>query len=121
MEQISSPNWTSGLVIIKFWLHMKIEQRQLSELIMFIINGLVMPFGLKNAPTTFQSLMNKVFHQQLRKSVLVFFNDILVYNLNWPSHLIHLEEVLQILQVEKLFAKLSKCIFGMIEIDFWVT
>jgi len=79
---------------------------------------LVMPFGLTNAPATFQSLMNHIFQGWLRKFVLVFFDDILVYSPDWSSHLQHLETVLQVLQKEHLFAKLSKCSFGATNINY---
>ncbi|CAH9055543.1 unnamed protein product [Cuscuta europaea] len=79
---------------------------------------LVMPFGLTNAPTTFQSLMNEVFKDFLRKFVLVFFDDILVYSYIWEEHLLHLENVLSLLQKHQLFAKLSKCSFGMKHVDY---
>ncbi|XP_057846650.2 uncharacterized protein LOC131056314 [Cryptomeria japonica] len=76
----------------------------------------VMPFGLNNAPATFQSCMNRIFQNQLRRFVLIFFDDILIYNKTWEDHLKHLEEVLSILESESLFAKASKCEFGMEEL-----
>ena len=78
----------------------------------------VMPFGLTNAPTTFQSLMNNIFQNLLRKYVLVFFDDILVYSPTWCTHLTHLEHVLRLLQEHKLFAKLSKCIFAKQQVEY---
>ena len=76
---------------------------------------LVMPFGLTNAPATFQSCMNHTFRAQLRKFLLVFFDDILVYNKTWEEHLKHLDETLSILEEQSLYAKMSKCEFGMKE------
>ena len=75
-----------------------------------------MPFGLTNAPATFQSCMNNIFHKQLRKFVLVFFDDIRIYSKTWKEHLHHLEEVLKIMHDQYLFAKLSKCEFGLKEL-----
>ena len=76
---------------------------------------LVMPFALTNAPATFQSCMNHTFKQQLRKFLLVFFDDILIYSRSREEHLQHLEAVLSILEEQQLYAKMSKCEFGMIE------
>lgn len=76
-----------------------------------------MPFGLTNAPLTFQSL-NSTLRQVLRKFVLIFFYDILIYSPDWQSHLFHLHEVFTHLRSHHLFAKLSKCEFGCTTIGY---
>jgi hypothetical protein len=73
---------------------------------------LVMPFGLCNAPATFQSLMNDVLCAYLRRFVLVFFDDILIYIASWADHLHHLRVILAVLRQHRLFVKRSKCSFG---------
>jgi hypothetical protein len=77
-----------------------------------------MPFGLCNAPSTFQSLMNHVFHPFLRHFVLVFFDDILIYSKTWQSHLSHVDQVLHLLSQHQLFLKHSKCAFGASEVEY---
>jgi hypothetical protein len=76
---------------------------------------LVMPFVLTNAPATFQSCMNHLFINQLRNILLVFFDDLLIYRRTWKEHLGHLEDILSIMEEQSLYAKESKCEFGMIE------
>jgi hypothetical protein len=78
----------------------------------------VMPFRLTNAPATFQSLMNDLFRPHLRRFILVFFDDILVYSRSWMDHLQHLRQVLRILSDNQLYVKLSKCQFGVLTVGY---
>ncbi|KAK1617035.1 hypothetical protein QYE76_022552 [Lolium multiflorum] len=73
---------------------------------------LVMPFGLSNAPATFQALMNDVLSPYLRRFVLVFFDDILIYSASWAEHLQHVAIIFNELRAHRLHLKRSKCSFG---------
>ena len=75
----------------------------------------VMGFGLCNAPATFQSLMNDVLRPYLRKFVVVFLDDILIFSRNWKEHVKHVRLVLETLRKHQLYCKPSKCLFGATE------
>jgi hypothetical protein len=76
---------------------------------------LVVPFGLCNAPSTFQSLMNHVSHPFLCH---FFFDDILIYGKTWPSHLSHVNQVLHLLSKHQLFLKKPKRSLGSLEVEY---
>lgn len=79
---------------------------------------LVMSFGLTNAQATFPSVMNEIFGLYLRKLVLVFFYDILVYSHTMEAHSKYLEAVLEILVQNQFYANKKKCYFGSTKIAY---
>jgi hypothetical protein len=79
---------------------------------------LVLPFGLCNAPPTFQRLMNSVFTEELMKFVGVFLDDVLVFSGSIEEHVEHLRVVLSRLREQRLFAKRAKCVFAQPVVEF---
>ena len=77
-----------------------------------------MPFGLTNAPATFQSAMNSIFSHLIRKCVLVFMDDILIYSPTLEDHVSHLQQVLTLLQEHQLSIKRSKCSFAQGKLEY---
>jgi hypothetical protein len=78
----------------------------------------VMPFGLTNALATFQCLKNVVFGKYMRKFVLIFMDDILVYNPTFDDHIAHLQLVFQTLLDNQLYIKFNKCHFAHQQISY---
>lgn len=71
-----------------------------------------------NASATFQSTMNHVFQPYLRRFVLVFFDDILVYRNEWEDHVLHLDHVLNVLQEHRFLVNQKKCSFRSKEMEY---
>ena len=72
----------------------------------------VMPFGLKNAPCTFQNIMKEVLGAHWRKFMIAYLGDIIVYSENVQDHLYHLATVFECLETYGLSCNLKKCFFG---------
>lgn len=78
----------------------------------------VMPFGLTNAPATFQEAMNTILGPLLRKCVLVFVDDILIYSQSLEEHKQHLAQVFAILEEQQFLLKKSKCTFAQQQLEY---
>uniref|UniRef100_A0A8I6X987 Reverse transcriptase domain-containing protein n=1 Tax=Hordeum vulgare subsp. vulgare TaxID=112509 RepID=A0A8I6X987_HORVV len=77
-----------------------------------------MPFGLSEAPATFQCVMNIIFAGCTRTFVLVFMVDILVFSQDLEAHTNHLQQVFTILREHQLYVKLSKCSFAQQQLEY---
>ncbi|CAI7889354.1 unnamed protein product [Closterium sp. NIES-54] len=78
----------------------------------------VLPFGLTNAPATFQGMMQSIFSDFIDKFLVIFIDDLLVYSRTHEEHLKHLELVLARLSEHILYAKRSKCEFAETKLSF---
>ncbi|GJP69735.1 hypothetical protein CLOP_g734 [Closterium sp. NIES-67] len=79
---------------------------------------LVMPFGLKNAPSTFQMTMNSIFMELLDKCITNYLDDILIYSRSTEQHLQDLDAVSMLLHKNRLITKGSKCDFLKQDLEF---
>jgi len=78
----------------------------------------VLPFGLTNAPATFQSIMNDIFRSHLGSCVLVYLDDILIFSKTKEEHVRHMDMAFQLLQQHQLHIQPAKCEFFASEVEF---
>ena len=77
-----------------------------------------MPFGLMNAPISFQTVMTHVLRGLNFKSCLVYVDDILVFSKTFEEQLTHLEQIFSRFRDSKLKLNLDKCDFGKSQIKY---
>ena len=71
-----------------------------------------MPFGMKNALSTYQRMITKMFEPQLGKNIEVYIDDMVVKSKVVSEHVGNLENIFEILRKHKLHLNASKCSFG---------
>lgn len=77
-----------------------------------LFEWMIMPFGLCNTPATFMQLMNEVLRPFIEDFVIVYLDDILIYNKTWEDHIYHLKKVLGVLNENQIQLNGKKCELG---------
>ena len=77
-----------------------------------------MPFGLANAPATFQNMINDILREHLDQVVRAYLDDILIYSKNMDEHVTLVKKVLQKLKESHLAVAAHKSIFHAPEVEF---
>lgn len=77
-----------------------------------------MPFGLKNAPATFQRLMNEVLREYINKICVVYLDDILIFSTSLQEHIVNIRKIFNKLSEHNLKVQFDKCSFLRKETEF---
>jgi hypothetical protein len=122
LKTLSGCQWFSSLDLASGFWQVKLSPQD-REKSMFITcfrtyEFTVMPFGLCNAPATFQHLMDTVLWDILWQFVVVYIDDINVGSKTFDKHLLHLEQVFLRLEQARLKLSLKKCFFFKDKIPF---
>ncbi|GBG83693.1 hypothetical protein CBR_g37494 [Chara braunii] len=122
LERLGGSKFFSKLDVKSGYHQLEIRQEDRSKTAFKMRYGhfewLVMPFGLTNAPTTFQAAMTTEFRHMLDIFVLIYLDDILVYNRSLDKHVEHLCTVLDRLRQAKYKANRNKCEFMRQELEY---
>lgn len=116
LDELSGASWFSKLDLRAGYHQIRLAPGEEYKTAFHTHNGHyefnVVAFGLTGGPATFQSEMNETLSPVLRKYVVVFFDDILVFSATLEEHVVHLRTVLQLLQQNHWKVKVSKCEFA---------
>jgi hypothetical protein len=119
LDELKNANFYTHLDLASGFWHVRVSEQDIHKTAFQTHEGLmewvVMPFGLCNAPTTFQRMMNDFLRDFLHKFVTVYLDDVCTYSRTLEEHL---RLVLQRFKEEGLKLRLQKCIFGLQDMEY---
>ena len=122
LETLAGSKWFSTLDLISGYWQVEVSPEDREKTAFTTPSGLfefkVMPFGLCNAPATFQRLMDMVLTGMQWKSCLVYLDDVVIVGETFQDHLRNLREVFQRLREAGLKLKPAKCDFCALQVEF---
>ena len=122
LDKFEGSQYFSSIDLASAYWQVEMDEKDIEKTAFITSEGLyeclVMPFGLCNAPATFQRLMHEVLGNLIYTKAPVYLDDIIIHSKTFEQHLKDIEEVFGKLREAKLMSKESKCEFCASEIKF---
>lgn len=122
LDKLGKCQYFSTLDLASGFHQIEVDPRDVPKTAFQVEHGLYeylrMPFGLKNAPGTFQRVMDNVLREFVGKCCLIYMDDIIVFSTSLQEHLENLEKILRALEKVNLKLQLDKCEFLKKEVAF---
>lgn len=115
LDKLGRAQYFSTLDLAKGYHQILIKEQDREKTAFVTPHGLYefirMPFGLKNAPATFQRLMNDILRDYINKTCVVYLDDILIFSTSLQEHLRAITNIFKVLESHKLKVQIDKCAF----------
>ena len=122
LDAFDEARWFSTFELMSGYQQVSMDLRDANNITFITQNGSycfqAMPFGLCNAPATYQSLRNVVLSGLNQEILLVYLDDVIIHSVDLESHLVRVESFLARLRIAKLKLKVSKCRLLQREVHF---